>query len=264
MSSASLEPLSASPFPQESSVSGEGLQLSDQKLRVVDTRIAALERELEELKAQRSVIDGQREKHTQPSTPGPKMAAINPEQGWDDNTPSDVTVLDYRDGQEVKQCVAWTAKMVNPQLVDNQSWSFHRICENDDFIAAGQLVIPPNGLKPRKATKDNTYIFFVIEGAVNLKVHKSSLILAPGSMFMVPRGNTYSIENISQRNARLLFTQARKTMEDADECIIAQQNVRKGPQKPSGSVQLGTNRGHGRSPLVPDSAGDLLPLATRV
>ncbi|RXW15687.1 hypothetical protein EST38_g10161 [Candolleomyces aberdarensis] len=200
MSSANLEPLSASPSPQEPSVSGEGLQLCDQNLRAVDTRIAALERELEELKAQRSVIDRERE---------------NPEQGWDDDTPSDVNVIDYLSGQEVKRCVAWTAKMVNPQRLDNRSWSFHRIFENDGFIAAGQLVIPPNSLKPSKATKNNTYIFFVIEGAVNLKVHKTSLILTSGSMFMVPRGNTYSIENISKNDAKLLFTQACNTMNHA-------------------------------------------------
>jgi centromere protein C len=32
-------------------------------------------------------------------------------------------------------------------------------------------------------------IFYVIEGAVNLRVHETSLILATGGMFMVPRGN---------------------------------------------------------------------------
>jgi quercetin dioxygenase-like cupin family protein len=32
-------------------------------------------------------------------------------------------------------------------------------------------------------------VFYVIEGAVNLKVHETSLILATGGMFMVPRGD---------------------------------------------------------------------------
>ncbi|KAJ2924150.1 hypothetical protein H1R20_g12938, partial [Candolleomyces eurysporus] len=61
-----LEFLSASnrpPSPQESSVAGEFLQLCDQKLKVVDTRIVALERELEELKAQRSIIEGERHRY---------------------------------------------------------------------------------------------------------------------------------------------------------------------------------------------------------
>ncbi|KAJ6574671.1 hypothetical protein B0H19DRAFT_1125198 [Mycena capillaripes] len=36
-------------------------------------------------------------------------------------------------------------------------------------------------------------------------------------MFMVPRGNSYFIENIADRDAKLFFTQARKMREDEDE-----------------------------------------------
>lgn len=97
--------------------------------------------------------------------------------------------------------------MVNPKPAANNDWSFQKVFGDGDFIAAGQLIIPPHGRKPSKGTKDNTYvsaisasfkpcsdilsmqIFYVIEGAVNLKVHETSLILATGGMFMVPRGN---------------------------------------------------------------------------
>ncbi|RXW13294.1 hypothetical protein EST38_g12560 [Candolleomyces aberdarensis] len=61
-----LESLSTSnrpPSPQESSVAGELQQLCDQKLRVMDTRIAALDRELEDLKAQRAIIKGERDQY---------------------------------------------------------------------------------------------------------------------------------------------------------------------------------------------------------
>ncbi|RXW13295.1 hypothetical protein EST38_g12558 [Candolleomyces aberdarensis] len=51
------------PSPQESSVAGESLQLCDQKLEVVDTRIADLEHELEELKAQRATIKKERHRY---------------------------------------------------------------------------------------------------------------------------------------------------------------------------------------------------------
>ena len=86
------------------------------------------------------------------------------------------------------------------------NWSFDKIFNDDDFIAAGQLVIPPKGRKPSKQAKDNTYariydlnivvrslcrcfqVFYVIEGAVNFKIHNTSMILATGGMFMVPRG----------------------------------------------------------------------------
>lgn len=31
-------------------------------------------------------------------------------------------------------------------------------------------------------------MFYIIAGAINLRIHNSSLILATGAMFMVPRG----------------------------------------------------------------------------
>jgi len=135
--------------------------------------------------------------------------------------------------------------MVAPKAAANDEWFFQKVFGDGDFIAAGQLIIPPKSQKPSKGTKDNTYVcvalhyssrclmileqvFYVIEGAVNLKVHETSLILATGGMFMVPRGdhttighylhrlintftgNTYYIENIADRDAKLFFTQARK------------------------------------------------------
>ena len=96
--------------------------------------------------------------------------------------------------------------MVKTRPAANADWSFDKIFGDGDFLAAGQLVIPPNGRKPSKASKDNTYVslmvpfrsasclitfyqvFYVVEGAVNLKIHDTSLVLATGGMFMVPRG----------------------------------------------------------------------------
>ncbi|KAJ2930701.1 hypothetical protein H1R20_g6395, partial [Candolleomyces eurysporus] len=203
-----------------------------------------------------------RSRTAQPSAPGSKIVAFNPEEGWDDDTPSNAKVLDYRNGQEVERRIAWTAKMVNPRPVANNSWSFDKIFGDADFIAAGQLVIPPNSRKPSKATKDNTYIFYVVEGAVNLKVHDTSLVLSSGGMFMVPRGNTYFIENISQRDAKLFFTQARKTLNDEDERQIALANQQKKKAHRSSSAGAGMlTSGRGRASSMPDSDGT--PLAVR-
>jgi hypothetical protein len=103
--------------------------------------------------------------------------------------------------------VAFTSKMVNPKVAINSKYMFQKIFGDGDFIAAGQLIIPPGEKKPAKPTKDNTYvrvpfveikhvsytilqIFYLIEGAVQFKVHRSSFILATGGMFMVPRGKS--------------------------------------------------------------------------
>jgi centromere protein C len=52
---------------------------------------------------------------------------------------------------------------------------------------------------------------------VNVVVCDTSFVLATGGMFMVPRGNTYFIENIADRDSKLFFTQARKMREDEEE-----------------------------------------------
>ncbi|KDR73744.1 hypothetical protein GALMADRAFT_251561 [Galerina marginata CBS 339.88] len=147
----------------------------------------------------------------------PPLPVVNPEEGWDDETQALCTVLHFTTKEEVERRIAWTAKMVEPKLAADRNWSFDKIFGDDDFIAAGQLIIPPRGRKPSKAAKDNTYVFYVIEGAVNFKVHETSMILTSGGMFMVPRGNTYLIENICERNAKLFFTQARKVDMNKDE-----------------------------------------------
>jgi len=53
-------------------------------------------------------------------------------------------------------------------------------------------------------------VFYIVEGSVNFKVHESSYVLCTGGMIIVPRGNTYYIENIAERSARLFFAQARR------------------------------------------------------
>ncbi|KAF9053118.1 Mif2/CENP-C like-domain-containing protein [Panaeolus papilionaceus] len=154
----------------------------------------------------------------------PARPVENPEEGWDDATEAKCVVLHYTTQEEVTRRIAWTAKMVEPKMAADHNWSFDKIFGDDDFIAAGQLIIPPQGRKPSKAAKDNTYVFYVIEGAVNFKIHNTSMILSTGGMFMVPRGNMYLIENISNRDARLFFTQARKVEMNADEQAVKQKN----------------------------------------
>ncbi|TFK63356.1 hypothetical protein BDN72DRAFT_826706 [Pluteus cervinus] len=144
-------------------------------------------------------------------------AAMNPEEGWDDNTDTQGIVLDFESKEKVQRRIAFTASMIDPRPIANQEWSFQKIFGDGEFIAAGQLLIPPHVRKPSKGAKDNTYIFYVIEGAINLKVNDTSLVLCAGGMFMVPRGNSYFIENICDRDVKIFFTQARKVPMEPEE-----------------------------------------------
>ncbi|PPQ76613.1 hypothetical protein CVT26_012739 [Gymnopilus dilepis] len=178
----------------------------------------------------------------------PAAPVPNPEEGWDDETPATCTVLNYTNKMEVERRIAWTAKMVKPLQAANHGWSFDKVFGDDDFIAAGQLIIPARSRKPSKAAKDNTYVFYVIEGAVNFKIHETSMVLCTGSMFMVPRGNTYLIENICDRNAKLFFTQARKVVMSEEERAAkaeheAEIQRRKSMVRSPSAARLGTTPG---------------------
>jgi centromere protein C len=48
--------------------------------------------------------------------------------------------------------------MLKPKPAANADFSFQKIFGDGNFMAAGQLVIPPGGSKPTKGTKDNTFV----------------------------------------------------------------------------------------------------------
>ncbi|KAH9981386.1 Mif2/CENP-C like-domain-containing protein [Lactifluus volemus] len=138
------------------------------------------------------------------------VSVVNPEDGWDDKTATNGVVIDWFTGNEVSRRLAFPGRMVQHRPAANNDFFFTKVFGDGEYIAAGQLRIPPNKHKPSKMTKDNTYVFYVIDGAVTFKVHESSYVLCAGGMILVPRGNTYYIENISERDAKLFFAQARR------------------------------------------------------
>ncbi|RDX46946.1 hypothetical protein OH76DRAFT_1442600 [Lentinus brumalis] len=145
-----------------------------------------------------------------------QVLVYNPEEGWDEKTDSRCLVREYGDeDKEVERRVAFTANMVQPKPAAQGAFYFQKIFGDGDFLAAGQLIIPPGSTKPTKGTKDNTFVFYVIQGAVQFCVHKTNFVLSTGGMFMVPRGNIYYIQNICERDAKLFFAQARKMPEEA-------------------------------------------------
>ncbi|KAI0273529.1 Mif2/CENP-C like-domain-containing protein [Gloeopeniophorella convolvens] len=158
-----------------------------------------------------AVHKGRRGRSTAPrSKTDEQVAVFNPEEGWDNDTHTNGVVVDWFTGNEVSRRLAFPGRLVNPRPAANNEFFFTKVFGDGEYIAAGQLRIPPNKHKPSKMTKDNTYVFFVIEGAVNFKVHESSYVLCTGGMILVPRGNTYYIENIAERDAKLFFAQARR------------------------------------------------------
>ncbi|KAG8896295.1 hypothetical protein FRC01_011902 [Tulasnella sp. 417] len=137
----------------------------------------------------------------------------NPDDGWDAETEQDALVIDYDTKEEMEKTIAQTAAMLNPKQPLNASYAFQKVFTDGEFVAGGVLEIPVGGKKPSKPARDNTYLFYCIEGAVRVMVHRSTFIIARNGMFMVPRGNQYYLENISDHSCKLFFAQARKVTE---------------------------------------------------
>ncbi|KAI0331063.1 hypothetical protein GY45DRAFT_1322755 [Cubamyces sp. BRFM 1775] len=158
---------------------------------------------------------GASRKKSRTAEPEPQQVVVyNPEEGWDDETDPYCEVLEFgEDNVTTLRRIAFTAKMVQPKEAGQGAFYFQKVFGDGDFLAAGQLIIPPNSTKPTKGTKDNTFVFYVIQGAIKFAVHKSNFVLSTGGMFMVPRGNVYNIQNICDRDAKLFFAQARKMPE---------------------------------------------------
>ena len=143
--------------------------------------------------------------------------------------------------------VAFLAQMIDPKAAANSNWFFQKIFGEGEFIAAGQMHIPPKSQKPSKSTKDNTYVRrtlfrFSVRAAVTWffvgvlcdsrrrvcfhtrnelhHYYRRDVSRSPRFVYSSPPlswcpkvtlllGNTYYIENIAERDAKLFFTQAR-------------------------------------------------------
>ena len=130
-------------------------------------------------------------------------------EAWEADTDPYGRVMDADTNTEVTMRIACTAAGIRPRPAFNQAFSYEKIFGISDFMAAGVLVIPEGGEKPAKPSKDNNYTFVVLRGVVQVMVHRTRFVIAAGGMFLVPKGNTYHIRNVSQREVRLFFAQAR-------------------------------------------------------
>ena len=54
--------------------------------------------------------------------------------------------------------LAFPGRLVNHRPAVNNDFFFTKVFGDGEYIAAGQLRIPPHKHKPSKMTKDNTYV----------------------------------------------------------------------------------------------------------
>ncbi|KNZ81993.1 hypothetical protein J132_09316 [Termitomyces sp. J132] len=106
----------------------------------------------------------------------------------DEHTPWHGVVVDYAPQKE--QAVIFPAKMVysSPNIpYNNEGWAFQRAMGYSDYIGSGYVFINVHGEKRKRNVKDNTYVFIVLEGAVEVLIHQTSYAVSAGGVFVVPR-----------------------------------------------------------------------------
>ncbi|KAI5479575.1 centromere protein C [Pseudohyphozyma bogoriensis] len=138
------------------------------------------------------------------------------EDGVDDMTDPDGIVWNFEGEAEAVRRIAFTAKMMDPKPTFRNKFAFQKIFSELDYLAGGILQIPAGCEKPSKNARDNSYMFYCIEGSVSVQIHRSRFAIGPGGTFFVPRGNTYAISATSNRDVKLFFTQARRINVDVD------------------------------------------------
>ncbi|WRT63918.1 uncharacterized protein IL334_000845 [Kwoniella shivajii] len=173
--------------------------------------------------------------------------SIIDENGWDAQTEPTGVVKAYPGGWEAHRKIACPKALltVPEPSKNNQSFRYQKVFGEGDFMAAGVVFIPVGSKKAPKPSKDNAYVFYVIQGAVQVTIYRTSFVMAPGGQFLVPRGNDYCIENISpDREVQLFFAQARKIRAGEEEMI---------EQPPAGYMENGRRASSIASSAAPAS-----------
>lgn len=134
---------------------------------------------------------------------------------WEKNDNIETEVFEYPDTEEsTHRIVAWAPGHEPFRDIKNSSYRLATLYDRDSgFSAAGIISLQPGGQKPMKPSKQNSYIFYVISGRVEVNVSDTVFSLRKGGSFEVPRGNYYSITNAATTGeTRLFFTQSTDTL----------------------------------------------------
>ncbi|TIC55229.1 hypothetical protein E3Q04_01751 [Wallemia mellicola] len=127
----------------------------------------------------------------------------------DEKTKPAVLIRDDQ-GKEFKKDLVFTAKRSHVgKIKEGKLFEFKKFFTEPDHMASGLLVIDKDKHKPSKSSGDNTYVFYVIEGAAKIIVHESQFVVCQGGTFNIPRFNVYSIINYGLGPLKMFFTQIR-------------------------------------------------------
>jgi len=100
-----------------------------------------------------------------------------PEAGWDKDTEAFGHVVDFATKDEIRRRIAFTARMFRETHAKKADYSYQKIFSEGERVAAGYIHLDPGAEKPNKSSKDNSYLFNVVQGAIHVKVHTTSFMI---------------------------------------------------------------------------------------
>ncbi|CAN8103946.1 unnamed protein product [Discula destructiva] len=102
--------------------------------------------------------------------------------------------------------IAVSANAITTREIRGASFKFAKTLSMP-FFGSGVVDLPPNSEKKPKNSRKMHMSFFVFAGRVQVTVADTVFSIGRGGMWFVPRGNYYSIENVSDKPARIFFSQ---------------------------------------------------------
>ncbi|XP_075717723.1 centromere protein C isoform X2 [Rhinoderma darwinii] len=76
---------------------------------------------------------------------------------------------------------------------------------SNNIFTTGKLIIAPQKKTKRSIVVSEIVIYYVEQGRVKLSLHESERILKDGDFFFVPPGNSWTIDNLQDKEAVLVF-----------------------------------------------------------
>ncbi|KAF2118980.1 kinetochore CENP-C fungal-like protein [Lophiotrema nucula] len=119
--------------------------------------------------------------------------------------------------EEESEAIAWSHAGIQPQDVPEAQFKFTKLgSAPGSYLSWGVIDVPVAGVKRTKNARRMHMVFHVVRGTLQVRVAENEFIINKGGVWQVPRGNTYSITNVSNVDSRVFFAQAYESILEED------------------------------------------------
>ncbi|EPX71359.1 CENP-C protein [Schizosaccharomyces octosporus yFS286] len=159
--------------------------------------------------------EGRKQGTKEPSPPAPMEEDGNESGPFDEEVNCPVLSWNQKNQKSSEaRTIGYALPSVKLYQIRNQQTKFASLFSDPNFFGAGILELPVGSEKPVKPSKHNLMSFCILQGYLEIMVNTTTFRMRREGVFIVPRGNYYSIKNIGHDVARLYYTQAADTLDD--------------------------------------------------